>query len=320
MSDKSNNQGRAYEYIMITSLGEAIAKYRDVNITKNSSYEAAFEAWNTVDDKMKKMLAYSSVAAVNTIFELEPIIIESGNDALELMIQPDSRGEEGDVRDILIIRRGIQWEIGLSLKHNHFAVKHSRLAKNLDFGDKWYGDPCSNDYWAAVKPIFKYLTGEKEKKTLWKNIPDKENDVYVPLLQAFIDEVKRSYSRDMDLPRKMVEYLLGQYDFYKIISLDHEKTTQIQTYNLRGTLNMASSEKKPTISVPVTSLPTRLVVIEFKPGSKNKVELYFDCGWQFSFRIHNASTIVEPSLKFDIQIEGMPTTIISIDCKWDENE
>lgn len=38
--------------------------------------------------------------------------------------------------------------------------------------------------------------------------------------------------------------------------------------------------------------------------------------WQFSFRIHNASTKVETSLKFDIQIIGMPTTIVSIDCRW----
>jgi hypothetical protein len=41
-----------------------------------------------------------------------------------------------------------------------------------------------------------------------------------------------------------------------------------------------------------------------------------DGGWQFNFRIHNASTYVEPSLKFDIQIIGMPTTIISINCSW----
>ncbi len=35
-----------------------------------------------------------------------------------------------------------------------------------------------------------------------------------------------------------------------------------------------------------------------------------------NFNIHNASTIVEPSLKFDIKIEGMPTSIISINCSW----
>ena len=68
--------------------------------------------------------------------------------------------------------------------------------------------------------------------------------------------------------------------------------------------------------MPIASLPTRIVSLEFKPWSKNTLELYLDQGWQFSFRIHNAATDVEPSLKFDIQIIGMPTTIISIDCKW----
>lgn len=40
--------------------------------------------------------------------------------------------------------------------------------------------------------------------------------------------------------------------------------------------------------------------------------MYLDNGWQFSFRIHNASTKVETSLKFDIQIIGMPASIITI--------
>ena len=61
---------------------------------------------------------------------------------------------------------------------------------------------------------------------------------------------------------------------------------------------------------------TRIVSLEYKPDSKNTLELYLDGGWQFSFRIYNASTKVESSLKFDIQIIGMPTTIISIDCRW----
>lgn len=34
----------------------------------------------------------------------------------------------GDVRDIVIKRKDIEWEVGLSIKHNHDAVKHSRLA------------------------------------------------------------------------------------------------------------------------------------------------------------------------------------------------
>jgi len=44
--------------------------------------------------------------------------------------------------------------------------------------------------------------------------------------------------------------------------------------------------------------------------------MYLNNGWQLSFRIHNASTIVEPSLKFDVQLIGMPVTILSIECQW----
>ena len=61
--------------------------------------------------------------------------------------------------------------IGLSLKHNHFAVKHSRLAKSLDFGQKWFGMPCSEIYWSSVKPIFDYLAQQKNKN--WRDLPSK---------------------------------------------------------------------------------------------------------------------------------------------------
>lgn len=145
---------------------------------------------------------------------------------------------------------------------------------------------------------------------------DKENDVYVPLLNAFINEIKRKNDKHSDLPKKLVEYLLGEFDFYKVISIDNKKITQIQTYNLRGTLNKPSKKEKPKTIIPIAKLPTRIVNIDFKPESKNTIELYMNEGWQFSFRIHNASTYVENSLKFDIQIVGMPTSIISIDCKW----
>ena len=110
----------------------------------------------------------------------------------------------------------------------------------------------------------------------------------------------------------MVEYLLGEFDFYKVISVDRQKMAQIQAFNLRGTLNKRSNEKQPEIVVPISSLPTRIVSLDFKPGSTNTVELYMDGGWQFSFRIHNASTLVETSFKFDVQIIGMPATIITI--------
>ena len=59
-----------------------------------------------------------------------------------------------------------------------------------------------------------------------------------------------------------------------------------------------------------------VVAIRFKSNSKTTVEVYLNNGWQLSFRIHNASTRVEPSLKFDIQFIGMPVSVLNIECKW----
>lgn len=41
MSNKSNNQGRAYEFAYLNTLNEEISKYRVSKIEKNSSYKAA---------------------------------------------------------------------------------------------------------------------------------------------------------------------------------------------------------------------------------------------------------------------------------------
>ena len=320
MSKKSNNQGRAYEFSYLISLYEEISKVRSVKIETNSSYYAAERAWNTLSESEKTMYKISSLTGINTLFELEPLILDDGKDELELKIQSDDNGEKGDVRDVLIIRRGIEWEIGLSVKHNHFAVKHSRLSKKIDFGKKWYGIACSDQYWLDIKPIFDYLDEEKKKGTKWRDLLSKEDDVYVPLLNAFKAELeKQNLLFNKDIPRLMVEYLLGEFDFYKIIGIDNKEITRIQSFNLRGTLNKQGKNLKRNIELPISTLPTRIVSLDYKPGSKNTLELYLDGGWQFSFRIHNASTKVEPSLKFDIQIIGMPVTIISIDCKWIEN-
>lgn len=317
MSKKSNNQGRAYEYSYLITLFEKISEIRPAKIEENSSYFAAKRAWNTLTESEKTIYKVSALAGVNTIFDLEPLILDDGDDELELKIQSDDKGKEGDVRDVLIIRRGIEWEIGLSVKHNHFAVKHSRLSKNLDFGNKWYGVNCSKQYWGDIKPVFEYLDMEKQKGSKWSDLPNKEDDVYIPLLNAFKGELERQNSLfGKDIPRLMVEYLLGEFDFYKVIGIDSKRTTQIQSYNLRGTLNQQENKKKRSIELPISTLPTRIVSLEYKPDSKNTLELYLDGGWQFSFRIHNASTQVESSLKFDIQIIGMPITIVSIDCRW----
>lgn len=317
MSSKSNDQGRAYEYICLHTLNNAIGRIRNSEIEKNSCYEAAEHAWNTLSGAEKALYTLSAKSTIDTIFALEPNIIEKENDVLKLYIQSDEHGEVADVRDIIIQRRDIVWEIGLSIKHNHMAVKHSRLGKVLDFGEKWYGIKCSDDYWNEVKPIFDFLDVEKSKGTYFRDLNSKEDDVYVPLLNAFMREVKKQVENDSSIPRKLVEYLLSKYDFYKVISIDSQRITTIQSFNMYGTLNLPSKTQAPTLEVPLIDLPTSLLYIGFKPKSKTTVIMSFDNGWQFSFRIHNAKDIVESSLKFDIQIAGIPADVdVKFNCKW----
>lgn len=253
MSVQSNNQGRAYEYICLTTLCSEISKFRNVEIEQNSAYNAAYHAWSQVGQVFQNILIDSAKSAVATIFDMEPMIIEKSNDLLKLKIQTDSEGKDGDVRDIVIRRKDVQWEIGLSIKHNHFAVKHSRLAKSLDFGQKWFCMPCSESYWNEIKPIFDYLKEQKDKHKNWSDLPYKDRDVYVPLLQAFMNEIRHSNALNGEVTKRMVEYLLGEFDFYKVISIDTKRITQIQTYNLHGTLNQANrnlrSSKKSAIAI-----------------------------------------------------------------------
>lgn len=313
---KSNDQGRAYEYVWINTLYKYLNQVRKTRIVNNSSLIANEKAWSVMDDDVKETFITSAEAAVHVLMELEPKLVEEDDDELTLELQKDGQGIKGDVRDIVIKRDKVKWEIGLSIKHNHDAVKHSRLSYKLDFGKEWFEMPCSDAYWTTVKPIFDMLKEEKEKGTRWSGIEDKEHRVYIPLLQAFINEVKRAYEKDKDIPRKMVEYLIGVEDYYKIVSKDNKKHTLIHTFNTHNTLNKPAKNKSSTITVPMVELPTRLVSLEFKSGSKNTVEMYLDHDWQLSFRIHNASSKVEPSLKFDVQFIRMPISVLNTECKW----
>lgn len=317
MSKASNNHGRAYEFICLISLHEAINSIRSAKIIRNSCYEAAEKAWNTLSAIDQQLYTLSAKSTIETIFALEPNIIEESEDILGLFIQSDKKGEEADVRDIIIKRKDIRWEIGLSIKHNHMAVKHSRIASSLDFGLKWYDIPCSDDYWTDIQPVFDFLEVEKNKGTLFKELPSKKEQVYVPLLNAFIKEVSKRVAENKRVARKMVEYLLSKYDFYKVISVDSQRITTIQSFNMYGTLNLPSREKQPDISVPLINLPTTLLHIGLKPRSKTTVIMCFDNGWQFSFRLHNGDKIAVPSMKFDIQIIGMPAEVnVKFNCKW----
>ena len=113
---------------------------------------------------------------METIFVPEPRIFKISKEGLILNFQNDEVGFEGDVRDIVISRKN--FEIGLSIKHNHDAIKHSRLSPNIDFGAEWFENPCSKNYWQTVNPIFDRLKILKAQNLNWSDVEDKNNSVY----------------------------------------------------------------------------------------------------------------------------------------------
>ncbi|GAA6839525.1 hypothetical protein HpHNI3_14140 [Helicobacter pylori] len=310
MSDKSNNQGRAYEYAWCLALEQKLSVLKKVIVDKQNGFNACYRAYESLEKSLQERYLESAKQGVLLLSDCEPLLSEvigSSQNEITLSLQKDKLGEIGDIRDILIYFD--RFCIGLSIKHNHDAVKHSRLSKDLDFGGKWLGVRVSQNYKDTIKPLFERLENAKKEGMLWRDFPNKEQEIYAPLLQAFKKEVLRiDENKENKVPQKMVEYLLGKYDFYKAILLEREQKTKLEAYHFNNTLNR-NMKNKPKKIIPLSKLPTRMIYFDFKPKSFNTLELVLNEGWSFSLRIHNASSRVEPSLKFDIKLLSKPESV-----------
>lgn len=320
--------GKAFEYACVLAIYNALSSIQKIEIEDSTQLKTASSLYESMDEKMQDTLDKAAIAAIRVIRRLEPQLWEpNGNEPLYLSIQPDSAGIAGDVRDVLCLRKQNGWEIGFSCKHNHHAVKHSRLSDTIDFGKEWLGIPCSEDYFGKVVPLFtklrKYRDDSKNagKPMLWEEVDNKADNYYRPILQAFMDELSKIDSENKGkVPEALIRYLLGRYDFYKVITDDRNRTTRVEAINIAGTLNANSGKEKAITKVPVLKMPTQFYHIGFKPESDNTIEVVCDEGWQISMRIHNASSRVEPSLKFDVQLVSFPSSLFAQTEPWDMDD
>ena len=271
--------GKGWEYGLARKFADVLNTVLEVNPAriKSQDYYDLFSPYdrNRIDRAAGEVASF--LRAHDVRFE----------NTQSMRIQGDKAGKEGDVRDILFFTDKEQ--IGISAKHRHYAVKHSRLSGTNDFGEKWYGVPCSDEYWDTVTPIFDHLRFEKEMGVRWADLPNKHDAYYVPILEAFMTEV-RQYSDTIQL----LSYLLGRYDFYKVIKENGD--VSIQSFNMSGQLKWGNRLR----------LSGEIHQLSMKSNSKTTAMMYIDTGWQISFRIHSASGPVEPSLKFDVQLIGSP--------------
>ena len=306
--------GKAFEYALLIEFYERLNKLVNVLITENDPYLTAKGFFNNFREDEQDTFRITASASINFLLDIEPRLSNGicEDDILVLELVSDQAGQAGDVRDVLMIRALQKWEIGISTKNNHRAVKHSRLSNKINFGEKWLGVSCSENYFNEITPIFNMLLELKtlDKSTKWASIENMHQVVYLPILDAFRKELLRL---DRENPRivaeNLVQYLIGNQDFYKVIK--GKKKVEIQAYNLHGTLNLPFEKVKPKAKIPKLKLPTRLIEIVYQENSTTTLLVSLNEGWQISFRIHNASSRVEPSLKFDINLVSAPHTLFT---------
>lgn len=287
MSPGQVESGRAFEWGIANALHNSLSGSIFID---NGAKQRAFKAFSNCTDLEKIKISNASKEIARFLINRDKNL--QLKNRYTIVLQTDKSGESGDVRDVVISSE--KKEIGISAKNRHTAVKHSRLSDTIDFGKQWFEVPCSQDYFNRIKPVFLELRNLRDKKTFWRDLENKSTRFYIPILDAFIHETARICELSIDSPKRMVEYLIGKYDFYKIIKENGD--VLIQSFNLRGSLGWGKKVK----------LPSRMIEIRFKPESANTLFLTFDEGWQLSLRIHNAESHIVPSLKFDIQIIGYP--------------
>lgn len=322
MMSSQTVSGKAFEYALLIAAYERANNGREARVLKKDvPYETAKRSFESCSSDAQEKYFKAANAAVGHIAALEPRLENptSGNDMVVVSVQPDQTGKDGDIRDVLVTRPKSGWEIGFSAKNQNSAVKHSRLSDKIDFGKEWFGVDCSPQYMDAVRKIFgniRNMINESKKDNghvlLWNEILGKADKFYIPVLDAFEDEMKRFMQKGDDIPSRLLEYLLGRKDFYKIMK--YNKSVIIQGYNMNGTLNMSSNSTSAQSKISSLKSPSRIVDIE-RVG-KNRRIIMLNHGWQISFRIHNASSRAEPSLKFDVRLEGMPPDLYSHTERW----
>ena len=315
--------GKAFEYACLQALLSRLqTEGKSVTILSNKPFLTAESSFNSVSDRERGDLVSAARTAVKLLVPLEPKLL-NGKGTLQLEIAADAAaiGSAGDVRDVLCVRdeEDVPWTIGISCKHNHEALRHPRITEGKDFGTDWIGTRCDKSFIDAVTPVTDMLISYGENKTPWRLIEAKQDRYYMPILQAYLTEIRRMCEADSDVPERLLSYFFGANDFYKVIMKSSSRTTTIEGFNMHGTLNAPCGKAKALTKVPAIKMPTRLIDAAFKPNSKTTIILTFDGGWAISMRLHNKDEIARPtSLAWDVNLVGLPPTTYVNTHSWDE--
>jgi hypothetical protein len=298
MATQTEN-GKAFEW----AIAIEIHKQTGFQIVIGTATETAKRSFNAISLEKRTHFQRAAQESVKHILEKEAVkLLENQN--YKICMVNDFAGQSGDVRDVLIV--GDRFQFGISCKTNHDALKHSRLSGDIDFIKKWglSESGCSQNYWEKAGILFnklKIIKQESNSQKLWSELEDVPKNYYWPILDAFANELMlleaSAEINQGDFCKNMMNYLIGNQDFYKVIATS--KQVEIQAFNFKNTLSIQKSK-----------YPNKIVGIDNLNGGQYSKTVRFSEGYTINFRIHSASSRVEPSLKFDVRAIALPPRTI----------
>lgn len=290
---QSNLHGRALEYIIVDTLFNSLLN-KGVLLTPRSiiSQKRDYIKFNSLPEEEKEeYLVYSKL--VLKWFNNKFRELKESNITIDRI--SDTEAMAGDVTDIRITN-GDQI-INLSIKHNHFALKHQRppslaiqcgFKKNSkeDISFRESLDRINKTFHSKRKILSPKAVAFNKLKELDVNFID--NNLYKPTCIAVIDFINKNMSSS--LSKSLFLFLVGNKNFYKIIAF--KKSIEIKEF----------------ADIP---LPQKL---KASLVGKSYVKLDFSNGWVINMRLHTAATLITntPSLKFDTQAgeTNIPNSLI----------
>ena len=302
MSGRQKASGNAFEYALANQLacaaGVRLKTRAREDAATNEAADKAGKDFFGRDSKSRRWLARAAGAAVSHITGLEEKMLAQA-DGMHVRMLPDSAGQAGDPRDIVLpVGKSA---LAISAKLNNDTVKNPRLQfENPDFAAAWgLGVEISPAYCEAVGAVAGRVD-EAKKSGLknWGELPELHNEVYAPLLLAFRDEIFRIASGDSGACRNFAGFMVGKPDYYKVMAYRKRNSVVVQGYNFGRTLAC----RRP-------SFPDSL--ISATPYRGTTLVLTFDGGWVFTMRIHTAESRITRSLKWDVKIIGHPSDLYS---------
>lgn len=299
MSNISDQTGRAFEYVIVKEL----AMLPGVSLTDRAKVAQLRDKpkFESLEDSRREELSLASRALVRTLCA-PPFTI--GNSIIDRL--QDNEAIAGDVTDIRIQSSGSRPPINLSVKNNHFALKHQRppsLMQQLGFVK---GGQVDIEYRRKLNKIFQsfysaanHLCPNAKLFSDLKNVDDLFIDrcLYAPVCDL-VSSVLKMKLCDSNTCKTFFRFLVGYTDYVKVVL--HQGRLEFTNFS--------------QIVIPTSC------IVQYTPASPNYIFLTFDNNWKISMRLHTANsklgkTSGTPSVKFDTQPLRMPLVHSCLQCR-----